>query len=134
MTISGSRPCASSGGDGSEGRLQAKVFALGANAMEIPRLLLASRSESHPNGLANSSDQVGRNLMDHPATLTWALADEPAWPFRGPLSTSGIDATRANPRTAIPLGPIRLEINERRLELADRRALQHGARHWLKQA
>jgi choline dehydrogenase-like flavoprotein len=82
--------------DGSKGRLKAKVFALGANAMEIPRLLLASRSEAQPGGVANSSDQVGRNLMDHPEQLTWALASDPVWPFRGPLSTAGIDAPRAS--------------------------------------
>ena len=95
--------------DGSSGRLAAKVFALGANAMEIPRLLLASGSETYPRGLANSSDQVGRNLMDHPATLTWALAEEPVWPFRGPLSTSGIDAPRErDDRDTV--GAYRLEI------------------------
>ena len=45
--------------------------------------------EATPRGVANSSDQVGRNLMDHPTQLSWALADEPVYPYRGPLSTSG---------------------------------------------
>jgi choline dehydrogenase-like flavoprotein len=32
--------------------------------------------------------------MDHPAQLSWALAVDPVWPFRGPLSTSGIENLR----------------------------------------
>jgi choline dehydrogenase-like flavoprotein len=80
--------------DGSEGRASGKVFVLAAHAIETPRLLLNSRSEAAPNGVANSSDQVGRNLMDHPAQLSWALAATPVWPYRGPLSTSGIENLR----------------------------------------
>ena len=96
--------------DGTGGRLKAKVFALGANAMEIPRLLLASRSERLPSGAANRSDQVGRNLMDHPEQLTWAVARDPVWPFRGPLSTSGIDGFRTA-RTRRQHAAFRIEIN-----------------------
>lgn len=80
--------------DGTDGRLEAKVFVLGANALEIPRLLLASRTDALPKGAANSSGLVGRNLMDHPVQLTWALARKAMWPYRGPLSTSGIDRFR----------------------------------------
>ena len=80
--------------DGSEGVATGKVFVLAAHAIETPRLLLHSRSEAMPNGVANSSDQVGRNLMDHPTQLCWALAREPVWPYRGPLSTSGIENLR----------------------------------------
>jgi choline dehydrogenase-like flavoprotein len=35
--------------------------------------------------------------MDHPSQLSWALADEPVWPYRGPLSTSGIENLRDGP-------------------------------------
>ncbi|WP_193165154.1 GMC family oxidoreductase [Microbulbifer hainanensis] len=44
--------------------LQARVIILAASACESARILLNSKSERHPNGLANSSGQVGRNLMD----------------------------------------------------------------------
>jgi len=81
--------------DGSTGRLTARVFVLAAHAIEIPKLLLMSRAEGATNGVANSSDQVGRNLMDHPVQLSYALASEPVWPYRGPLSTSGVENTRA---------------------------------------
>jgi choline dehydrogenase-like flavoprotein len=33
--------------------------------------------------------------MDHPSQLSWALASEPVWPYRGPMSTAGIESTRA---------------------------------------
>ena len=38
---------------------------MAANGVGTPRLLLLSQSSHFPNGLANSSDQVGRNLMHH---------------------------------------------------------------------
>ncbi len=81
--------------DGDEVSLRAKVFVLAAHAIESPRLLLHSSSERYPKGLANRSDQVGRNLMDHPVQLSWALAEKPVWPFRGPLTTAGIDRFRS---------------------------------------
>ena len=43
----------------------AKVIFLNASAIASAMILLQSKSGSFPNGLANSSDQVGRNLMDH---------------------------------------------------------------------
>ena len=45
--------------------LQAKVVVLAAGALATPVLLLNSRSGDWPNGLANGSDSVGRNLMRH---------------------------------------------------------------------
>jgi choline dehydrogenase-like flavoprotein len=80
--------------DGSEGRATGKIYVLAAHAIETPRLLLNSTSAETPNGVSNSSDQVGRNLMDHPTQLSWALADSPVYPYRGPLSTSGIENLR----------------------------------------
>jgi choline dehydrogenase-like flavoprotein len=74
--------------------LRAKHFIVAAHAIETPKLLLMSRSDVMPNGLANSSDQVGRNLMDHPSQLTYGLAPEPAGPYRSPLSTGGIEMLR----------------------------------------
>jgi choline dehydrogenase-like flavoprotein len=44
--------------------LQADVVVLAASACETARLLLNSRSEQFPDGLANSSHEVGKNLMD----------------------------------------------------------------------
>jgi choline dehydrogenase-like flavoprotein len=44
--------------------LPARVIALAASACESARILLNSRTDRLPNGVANSSGQVGRNLMD----------------------------------------------------------------------
>jgi choline dehydrogenase-like flavoprotein len=43
----------------------AGIAVLAAGGVEIPRLLLLSRSERHPDGLANSSGAVGRYFMEH---------------------------------------------------------------------
>jgi glucose dehydrogenase len=80
--------------DGSEGRARGRTFVVAAHAIETPKLLLMSRTGGLPAGVANGSDQVGRNLMDHPIQLSWALSREPVYGYRGPLSTSGIEHLR----------------------------------------
>lgn len=70
-------------------------YLLAAHAIETPKLLLMSNKNKHfPNGVANSSDQVGRNLMDHIMYLAWGLAKDPVYAYRGPLSTSGFESLR----------------------------------------
>ena len=92
-----------------ERRVRAHYFVLAAHAVEGPRLLLLSANERFPNGLANSSDQVGRNLMDHPVLLSYALADEPVYPLRAPLSTAGVEQFRDGEFRAARSG-MRIEI------------------------
>jgi glucose dehydrogenase len=71
--------------------LKATVYVIAANGIETPRLLLMSKNNGQtPNGVANSSDMVGRHLMDHPQYLTWGLLPQPVFPYRGPLVTSAI--------------------------------------------
>ncbi|MDH6579174.1 GMC family oxidoreductase [Kitasatospora sp. MAP5-34] len=67
--------------------VEADIVVVAAHAIETARLLLASE-------VANSSDQVGRNLMDHPVMLTWGLMPGQIGPFRGPGSTSGFEKFR----------------------------------------
>jgi len=82
-------------GPHTNGRISAKVFVIAAHAIETPKLLLMSTNGGRtPNGVANSSGQVGRNLMDHPIYLAWALAPQQVFGYRGPLSTSGIESLR----------------------------------------
>jgi choline dehydrogenase-like flavoprotein len=80
--------------DRSETLLGARHFIIAANAIEGPKLLLMSRSERFPNGVANRSDAVGRYLMDHPVQLTRALSPVPVWQRRGPQEVSGIHDMR----------------------------------------
>jgi len=73
------------------GTIKADVYVIAANGIETPRLLLMSKNKGQtPNGVANSSDMVGRNLMDHPQYLGWGLLPQPVFPYRGPLVTSAI--------------------------------------------
>jgi choline dehydrogenase-like flavoprotein len=44
---------------------QAKVIFLNASTIGSAQILLSSANDKNPRGLANRSDQVGRNLMDH---------------------------------------------------------------------
>jgi choline dehydrogenase-like flavoprotein len=53
------------------------VVVVSAGATNSAKLLLRSASERHPNGLANGSDQVGRNYMFHNCKAVVALAKEP---------------------------------------------------------
>lgn len=46
-------------------RQLAKAVIVACNAVDTPRLLLMSANEEYPNGLANNSDQLGRNYMRH---------------------------------------------------------------------
>ena len=47
----------------------ARAVIVAANGVGTPRLLLLSKSDRHPGGLANSSGLVGRNLMFHPYAI-----------------------------------------------------------------
>jgi choline dehydrogenase-like flavoprotein len=74
-------------GTHSDGIARGKIYVLAASAIENAKLLLASNA-------ANSSDQVGRNLMDHMCLLTWGRFPEEVYPFRGPGSTTNISSFR----------------------------------------
>jgi glucose dehydrogenase len=79
------------GGPRATGCVKAKIYVIAAHAIETPRLLLMSKNGGRtPNGVANTSDMVGRNLMDHPYYVVWGLTRTPIYPYRGPLITSGI--------------------------------------------
>ncbi len=76
--------------DRSEGKAKGKIYVIAAHAIETPKLLLMSRSERAPNGVANGSGMVGRNLMGQIDQATIGLTREPVYPYRGPVETSGI--------------------------------------------
>ncbi len=77
------------------GTVSGKSYVLAAHAIETPKLLLMSnQNPGFETGVANSSDQVGRNLMDHVMYLGWGLSKDPIYPYRGPLATSGIESLR----------------------------------------
>ena len=63
--------------DGAQETYQGDVVALSAGASNSAKILLASANDAHPNGLANGSDQVGRNYMFHNSKAVVALSKEP---------------------------------------------------------
>ncbi len=69
--------------DGVVRRVSARVVIVAANGIGTPRLLQLSASKSHPDGLANRSGQVGRNLMLHPVALVTGVFDENLEGYRG---------------------------------------------------
>ena len=78
--------------------VSATLVVVAAHAIESAKLLLQSRSDELPKGVANqSSDQVGRNLMDHLCYLAWGQSEAQNFPHRGPRSSSGIEHLRDGP-------------------------------------
>ncbi len=75
-------------------RQAAKVVCVAGNSIETPRLLLLSASSLHPDGLANSSGQLGRNYMRHTTGSVYARFDEPVHMYRGE-TMAGIIADEA---------------------------------------
>jgi len=71
-------------------RVTGRAFVIAANGIETPRLLLYAANSRNPRGIANSSDQVGRNMMDHPGLHMGCLTKEPMWTGHGPVQQSSI--------------------------------------------
>jgi len=75
-------------GEGTVVHQPAAEVVLAANGLGTARLLLLSADEWCPGGLANSSDQVGRNLMHHPTALVTGIFEEFLGGFAGPFAVS----------------------------------------------
>ncbi|WP_198392436.1 GMC family oxidoreductase [Brevibacterium yomogidense] len=69
--------------DGNLHRQAAKVVCVAGNSIETPRLLLMSASAQYPDGLANSSGQVGRNYMRHLTGSVYGQFEKPVRMYRG---------------------------------------------------
>ncbi len=82
--------------------IHCRLLIMAAEAVETPRLLLASVTRNSPNGMANESGQVGRNLLE---TMSWSSsgtsdiqldsfkglpADSICWDYNHPSSIPGI--------------------------------------------
>ena len=84
-----------------DGKLQtqkARVVCVAGNSIESPRLLLNSSSSMFPNGLANSSGQVGKNYLRHTTGSVYATFEKPVHLYRG-TTMAGImqDEARHDP-------------------------------------
>ena len=69
--------------DGNQQLQKARAVCVAGNSIETPRLLLNSASSKFPDGLANSSGQVGKNYMRHMTGSVYATFDRPVNMYRG---------------------------------------------------
>ena len=76
---------------GQSQRISADHILLAGSPIQTARLLLLSASSQHPNGLGNSSDQVGRNMMFHNFIQGGALFDRDIQSLRAQSTTLEID-------------------------------------------
>ncbi len=74
--------------DGNTQKQRAEIVIVACNGVGTPRLLLNSKSKSFPDGLANRSGLVGKNLMFHPYAMVTGLFDEPLEGYKGPTGCS----------------------------------------------
>lgn len=74
--------------DGGLREQQAHLVVMACNGIGTPRLLLNSRSRLFPDGLANRSGLVGKNLMYHPVAAVGGVFPEPLDSAIGPIGAS----------------------------------------------
>lgn len=68
---------------GNSHRQPARAIVAACHTIEIPRLMLASANRQHPRGLANSSDQLGRNSMSHISAHVLGIFPQAMRPWEG---------------------------------------------------
>ena len=124
--------------NGEPASFSADIVVVSCGAANSAKLLLASASDSHPNGLANGSDQVGRNYTIHQSQAVLALTKEPnPTVFQKTLGVN--DFYFGSDDFDYPMGNIQMVgkssapmyRGEKPLEtkLAPTRTLEHMARH-----
>ena len=69
---------------GTECQQLANIVIVACNGVGTPRLLLNSYSKLFPDGVANRSGLVGKNLMLHPLGYVEGVFDEPIYSYLGP--------------------------------------------------
>lgn len=85
--------------DGKRQFQKARIVCVAGNSIESPRLLLNSASSLFPNGLSNSSGQVGRNYMNHATAAAVSIYDKPVYMYRGTSVAAVVaDEARHDPR------------------------------------
>ena len=110
--------------DGSTARFTGDVVVVSCGALNSALLLLRSAHDAHPGGLANGSDQVGRNYMRHNNVAMMALSKEPN-PTRFQKTLALNDWYISGADTEYPWGGIQM------LGKSDGEQLRGKAPHWL---
>src|SRR3954447_25269733 len=93
--------------DGERETFTADIVVVACGAANSAALLLSSVSPAHPHGLANASDQVGRNYMFHNSQAVLALSkEENPTVFQKTLGLN--DYYFGSPNSEFPLGNIQM--------------------------
>ncbi|MDD2895937.1 MAG: GMC family oxidoreductase [Aliarcobacter sp.] len=80
--------------EGTKKEINAKLFVVAAQAVETSRLLLNSKDENFPNGLANNSGNVGKNFLSSSGGVVSATFDETNMNLKD-LQESGLFVNRS---------------------------------------
>jgi len=112
--------------NGQSTRVMGKLFVIACNGIETPKILLMSTDTRNPRGVANSSDQVGRNMMDQPKLVAAVMLAEPAWTGVGPVQGSSIMQTSQGDFRSEHAGALLRFNNMARSRLGAMQALKTG--------
>lgn len=80
--------------EGNKKEIKAKLFVVAAQAVETSRLLLNSKDENFPNGVANNSGNVGKNFLSSSGGIVSATFDETNMNLKD-LQESGLFVNRS---------------------------------------
>src|SRR5690349_4494265 len=95
--------------DGERETFHADLVVVSCGAANSAKLLLASANDAHPAGLANGSDQLGRNYMFHNSQAVLALSkDENPTVFQKTLGLNDFYFDSGDPDFPYPLGNIQM--------------------------
>jgi choline dehydrogenase-like flavoprotein len=98
--------------DGNEQEVFARHIVVAGNAIGSAHLLLMSTSAQFPQGLANSSGLVGRNLMFHHGIGVAFTVDKPAFSYTGLETHAAIDDFHpSEPKRGFIRGGVVVEVN-----------------------
>jgi len=95
---------------GQEQRQKARIVCVAGNGIETPRLLLLSESSKFPQGLANSSGQLGRNYCHQILGFVWGIFDKPVYSWRGATLAGVIEDEVKNDSSRGFVGGYRMEL------------------------
>ena len=95
---------------GQEQRQKARMVCVAGNAIETARLLLLSTSSQFPQGLANSSGQVGRNYCHQITGFVWGIFEKPVYSWRGATLAGVVEDEAINDARRGFVGGYRIEL------------------------
>jgi choline dehydrogenase-like flavoprotein len=117
--------------DGKIESYRGELVVVSCGAANSARLLLASANDKHPRGLANGSDQVGRNYMAHNNQAVLAVSKEPN-PTKYQKTLGVNDFYFSGPGVDYPLGNIQMVgKSQAQMFRGEKHIAKHAVDFWL---